>query len=563
MKSSNTWITTFLILFLVCLFLAPVFAQEDISEGEPTDFGILSLLPPLLAITLAFITREVILSLFLGIFIGATMMSGWNPFLGYLRTLDQYILGSLADSWNAGILFFTLTIGGMVGIMTKMGGAQAVADYLANRARTAKGGQIVTWLLGLFVFFDDYANTLVLGPTMRPLTDRLRVSREKLSYIIDSTTAPVAGLALMSTWIGYEIGLIKDVYETMTGGPINAYAIFLSTLPYRFYEIFTLIMVFLIAYMGRDYGPMYDAEIRARKTGKLNADGARAMSAADLINIELPEGTKPKIMNAVIPVVSLVILGFIGLWYSGGGPDLPFTIEGIRDAFGDSDTSVALVWASVTASGITILLAISQKILDHISSMEAWVDGAKSLINACIILTLAWSIGSVTEDVQAAEYLIKVLVGAIPAFILPSLVFIISMIISFATGTSWGTMAIVIPLALPLAKAIDPNVLLPTLGAVLAGAIFGDHCSPISDTTILSSMAAAGDLMDHVKTQLPYAITAALVSLIIGYIPAGLGLSPIVLLPLGIIAIYLIIKFIGKPTDVAEIDLIDTKQTGA
>lgn len=541
-----------MVFVVACMMMAaPVFAQGD-EVQQQADFGIMSLLPPVLAITLAFLTKQVILSLFLGVLAGAIMVNG-SLFTGFLRALDNYMLNSLADPWHAGIIIFTLSIGGMVGVVTKMGGARAVAEYLAKLAKNSRGAQFVAWLLGVLVFFDDYGNTLIVGPTMRPLTDRMRISREKLSYIVDSTAAPVAGIALMSTWIGYEVSLIKDAFDKI-GMSVNAYGVFLASIPYRFYEIFALLMVLMIALMMRDFGPMYRAEMRARKTGKVLAEQAKPMSAADLIAIELPENIKPRIMNAVIPVVSLIVLGFVGLWYNGGGTELPFTLQGVREAFGNADTSVALVWASITSSIIAIVLAIGQRILTLSEALDAWVDGVKSLVMTGIILTLAWALGSVTEDVKAADYLIKVISGNISPTIMPMLVFIISCVIAFATGTSWGTMAIVMPLALPLAHSVSAAIMLPTLSSVLAGAIFGDHCSPISDTTIMSSMAAAADHMDHVKTQIPYAVAVAVISVIAGYIPAGYGISPLISLPLGIVLIYAVLRVLGKEVPEVSVD---------
>lgn len=544
-KTKLFWV---LVVALMVLALASVSVFAGAEEAEEVNFGILSLLPPFLAIVLAFVTKQVLLSLFLGVFIGATMLNGWNPFFGFLRTLDNYILGSAADSWNAGILIFTLSIGGMIGVIGKMGGTKAVAEALARRAKTARGAQLVTMLLGVLVFFDDYANTLIVGPTMRPLTDKMRVSREKLSYIVDSTAAPVAGLALISTWIGYEIGLIKDAYEAI-GMDINAYWLFVQTIPFRFYCILSLVMVFLIAYMKRDFGPMYKAEMRARMEGKVLADGARPMASKELTDMEIPEGTALKVVNALAPILILIVLAFVGMWYNGGGLDLPFTFDGIREAFGNADASVVLIWASITAGLVAIIMAVSQKIVSLAEAFDAWVDGAKSLVITAMILILAWSLGSVTGDVGTADYLVEVVTKSLPGAFLPVLVFAISCVVAFATGTSWGTMAIVVPLAVPLANAYSAELILPTIGAVLTGAIFGDHCSPISDTTIMSSMASAADHIDHVKTQIPYSVTTAIVAAVIGFIPAGLGLNPFISIVLGIVALWAIVKFVGKSVD--------------
>ncbi len=550
MKKSRLFWVFMLVIMVLVLTSLPAFAGEE--AAETVDFGVLSLLPPLLAIALAFVTKQVLLSLFLGVFVGATMMAGWNPFFGFLRTLDQYILGSAADSWNAGILIFTLSIGGMIGVVGKMGGTKAIAEALARKAKNAKSAQLATMLLGVLIFFDDYANTLIVGPTMRPLTDKMNISREKLSYIVDSTAAPVAGLALIGTWIGYEIGLIKDAYGAI-GMDINAYWLFVQTIPFRFYSILALVMVFLVAYMGRDFGSMYKAEVRARKEGKVLADGAKPMASKELTDMEIPEGTVLKVSNAVVPILTLIVVAFAGMWYNGGGPELPFTFAGVREAFGNADASVVLIWAAITAGLVAIIMAVSQKIVSLGDAFDAWVDGAKSLVITAMILTLAWSLGSVTGDVGAADFLVGVVTEALPGALLPLLVFLISCVIAFATGTSWGTMAIVMPLAVPLANAYTAVLILPTIGAVLTGSIFGDHCSPISDTTIMSSMASAADHIDHVKTQIPYSVTVAIVAAIFGFIPAGLGINPLISLVLGAVVLWAVLKFAGK--SVAEEDI--------
>ncbi len=559
MSFKKALIFSLAIILLFSLAL-PVFAE---GGDDAVSFGFWSLMPPLIAIILAFITKQVILSLFLGIFVGATMMNGGNIFFGFLRTLDGYILGSAADSWNAAILIFTLTIGGMIGVISKMGGTHAIAEALAKKARNARSAQIVTWAMGCLVFFDDYANTLIVGPTMRPLADKMKISREKLSYVVDSTAAPVAGMAVISTWVGYELGLINDAM-TALGLEVNAYGIFLRSIPYRFYDIFAIVMVFLVAYMLRDFGPMYAAEKRARLTGKVLADGANPMASTDMER-DIPEGTVLKVSNAVIPILTLVVVSFVGLWYSGGGTELPATMEGIRTAFGDADASVALIWGSATASIVAIILSISQKIMSLGEAFDAWVDGAKSLVITAVILILAWSIGSVAGDVGTANYLIGVVTETLPPFMLPLLVFAISCVVAFATGTSWGTMAIMMPLAIPLAAAFNGNVvdslMLSTLSAVLTGSIFGDHCSPISDTTIMSSMASAADHIDHVKTQFPYAVFVAFVAIAVGYLPAGLGMNPFISLLAGVALIWGVLKFYGKSTKEEDLKALEESKT--
>lgn len=544
------------IALILCTISFTAFAQS--AEDNSVNFGILSLLPPLLAIALAFITKQVLLSLFLGVFVGALLLNGGNPFYAFLRTLDQYLLGSAADSWNAAILIFTLSIGGMIGVVSKMGGTKAIAEALARKTKTARGAQIVTWILGLLVFFDDYANTLIVGPTMRPLSDKMKVSREKLSYIIDSTAAPVAGMALVSTWVGYEIGVMRTAYEAI-GVSENIYFVFLKSIPYTFYNIFALVLVLVLAITQKEIGPMYHAERRARLTGKLNADTAKPMASDEVSKMEIREGIKLKASNAIIPILTLVVVAFAGLWYNGylaavadGAALKAFSLEGIRECFGYADASVVLIWGAITASIVSIILAISQKILTLGEAFDAWVDGAKSLVITAIILILAWSLGSITGDVGTADFLVKVVSGSIPAGILPIIVFLISCLVSFSTGTSWGTMAIVIPLAVPLANSYvlsgvaDPSFIIVTMSAVLSGGIFGDHCSPISDTTIMSSMAAAADHMDHVKTQAPYALIGAGIAMFCYILVGVLKFNVIITLLIGTVLTIAIVYFFGQ-----------------
>lgn len=549
----------FIVLVLITFLLISTLSFTSGEDTEKINYGFLSVIPPLLAIVLAFVTKEVILSLLIGIFSGAainvfaTSDSGILTKIieSYTKTFE-YPVKALADEWHAGIIIFTLTIGGMVGVIAKMGGTKAIANALAKKAKTARSAQLATALMGVVIFFDDYANTLIVGPTMRPLTDKLNISREKLSYIVDSTAAPVATMAVISTWIGYEIGLIGDAFKSLDT-EINPYGIFFQSIPYRMYGLFALFMVFMVSLMMRDFGPMYEAEKRARLTGKVLSDYAEPMMSTDFEK-ELDNKNIPlKVSNALVPILTLIISAFIGLWYSGDGLSKPFTWEGIRDAFGDADASKALIWSSSLASIVAIVMAVSQGILTIKKALEAWVEGAKALVITTIILILAWSIGSIAKDLGTAEYLVKIISGTLPGWIVPTLVFIISAIVAFATGTSWGTMAIMLPLAVPLAASYTSNepstLIYATLGAVLTGATFGDHCSPISDTTIMSSMASSADHIDHVKTQLPYALTAAAVAAIVGYIPVGLGVPVWISLILGFISIWAILRFYGKSTD--------------
>lgn len=550
----------FVIVVIVGIGLSMI-APHYVADAS-AGFSYWSLIPPIFAILLAFLTRQVILSLFLGVFSGVLMLQGGNLFSTFLRTLDHYLLGSLADGWNAAIIFFTLSIGGMAGIIAKAGGTKAVAEWFATKAKTARTAQVSTILSGIFIFFDDYANTLIVGPTMRPLTDKMKVSREKLAYIVDSTAAPIVGLAAISTWVGYEIGVISGAFESLSGVAENTnfFILFLKTVPYTFYNIFAIVLVFSVALWRRDYGPMYKAERRAHLTGKLLADNASPMSSLDDQGSHVKAGVKPRISSALVPLFTLIFGAFVALWYNGYTAVAPDGVQWYQmaDCFGASDPSVSLIWAAIFASIVAGVMALINKTMTFHEVFDSWVDGCKSLFITAIILILAWSIGTVVKELKTADFLVSYISTSIPSILLPIVVFFISCLIAFATGTSWGTMAIVIPLAVPLAANYvsgDPSasvLVLATLSSVLSGSIFGDHCSPISDTTIMSSMASGADHMDHVKTQIPYALTGAAFT-IAGYLIIGLFntvAGVITALLIGLIGIILFVRLVGKPVEV-------------
>ncbi|HHX77482.1 MAG TPA: Na+/H+ antiporter NhaC family protein [Firmicutes bacterium] len=474
-------------------------------------------------------------------------MNGYNPGVGLLRSIDEFIVSSVADPWYAGLLIFTMLIAGMLAIVTRAGGATAIAEALARKTKTARGGMLVAWFMGMVIFFDDYTSCIITGNTVRPLTDKLRISREKLSYIVDSTAAPIATIALVSTWIGFELGVIGDSLAAAGIGD-NVYMTFLQTIPYRFYSLFSIAMVLILAITLKDYGPMYEAEVRARKTGKLLRDGAVPLAAQDAEEIKPKEGAPQRSINFILPVAILVAATFIGLYINGGGSE-----AGLRDAFGNADSVVVLLWTSLIGTVVTILLVMGQKILTLIEALDTLIAGAKSVFIAVTILVLAWSLSAVSDALGTAEYVVQLVETAnVPAGIVPLAIFLIACFMAFAMGTSWGTMGIILPLAVPISLAVGSE-LLPTIGAVMTGAIFGDHCSPLSDTTILSSTGAGSDHIDHVRTQIPYALTVAAVSGIAGFIPAGYGLSPIISIVLGVGALIAIIHFFGKKVEGVDI----------
>ncbi len=519
------------------------------------EYGFLSVIPPLLAIILAIVTRQVLLSLFLSVWVGALFLANYNPVTAFLNTTQTYIVGSVADSWNAAILVFGFVMFGMCAVVARSGGAKAIANWFMQRSKHSGSGQLVAWLMGLIIFIDDYVNTMVVGNTVRPLTDKLKISREKLSYIVDSTAAPVSSMAIISSWIGYEMGLIRDAFEKLAID-WGIYFTFLQTIPFRFYSIFALFLVLFIALQRRDYGPMYAAEVRARTTGKVLRDGATPLVSREMTEMEPPEKIPLRAYNFIIPIVALIVFAVVGMWYTGGGA------EGatFMDAIANADAAVALVWASMAGSVLTIAMVVGQRILTLQEAIDAWVNGAKSVVMACMILILAWSLGSVIDELGTANYIVGLAEGIVAPALVPVLIFLVCAAVSFATGTSWGTMAIVMPLAIPLAYHLD-GPMIATIGAVLTGSVFGDHCSPISDTTILSSMATVADHIDHVTTQLPYAVTAGVLAILVGFIPAGLGLPAYISLPVGLIVLWFWLRFYGKPTDIEVLE--ETSKQGA
>lgn len=551
----------------LALFL-PVLMFADPAKNAEL-FGIFTLIPPVVAIALAFLTKDVILSLFIGVFSGTYLISVMDNgiFVSFVKgfvDIVKRIVASMADSWNAGIILQVLCIGGVVALVTKMGGTKAVALWLSKRAKTGISAQISTWLMGLFVFFDDYANALIVGPIMRPITDKFKVSREKLAFIIDATAAPIAGIAIISTWVGLEISLIKNGYELIGITDINAFGIFVETIPYRFYNLFMLVFVVCTAVMGREYGSMLLAERRAL-SGQLHSSKSRMIDIEDK-TLEPKEGIKLQTTNAIIPILVLIIGAFVSFYFSGLGSlegealqkalANPFTFETLRETYGAADASVALFQSALLATIVAIFIGVYRKIFGVKEAIETWVKGWKTMIVTIVILLLAWSLSSVIKELGTSRYLVDMLSNSTPKFILPATIFILGSFISFSTGTSYGTMGILMPLAIPLANAVGVNsglegdalhaYMIINISAVLTGAIFGDHCSPISDTTILSSMGAGCNHIDHVRTQMTYALSVSAISILLGYIPAALGLSVWFVLPIGILAVVLTVRFVGQ-----------------
>ena len=538
------------------------------SDAPTAGAGWLAIVPALLAIVAALVFRQVIVALFFGVWVGAwiatgDVATGW--FTGLFQTIQTYILGALVDEGHGAIILFSLLIGGLVGLVQRGGGTQAIVGVVTKWAKSAGRGQLASAVLGVAIFFDDYANTLIVGGTMRPITDRLRISREKLAYIVDSTAAPIASLALVTTWIGTEVGLIGTAIEKLPDYDEAAYSVFLNSIPYSFYPLLALFFVFAVALSKRDFGPMLAAERRARQTGQLYRPGSNAEAAeAEGADLEPKEGTPFRLANAVVPIGVLVAGVLLGLWITGRAA----VVEAgdavtLRNVIGSADSYAAMMWASLAAVVVAIVMLVGQRILTLTEAMDAWYAGMRSMLLAIVILVLAWALSGVNEALGTSQFLVDSLSDTLAPGLVPALVFLLAAATAFATGSSWGTMGILIPIVVPLAwnvLAADGlhtsgeyhHIIYSTVSAVLAGSVWGDHCSPISDTTILSSLASSCDHIDHVRTQLPYALSVGAVALFLGTIPTGYNAPWWLMLPICAAVLWVLLRVLGQRVEDAE-----------
>ncbi|MDF1562542.1 MAG: Na+/H+ antiporter NhaC family protein [Deltaproteobacteria bacterium] len=528
------------------------------AKTERRLISVWALTPPLLAILLAFATRRLFPSLISAIALAALLSAPDLTLLGVDYGLKEYLWAATAsDAFKIWILVFTTALIGMVGVATRAGGVQGIVDRIATRARTRRATQGATMGMGLAIFFDDYANTIVVGTTMRGLTDKLRISREKLAYLVDSTSAPVAGVALISTWIGYEVGLFGDL-GTSLGLGLDGYQLFFAALPYRFYCGFTLVFLILLIWLQRDYGPMLQAERRALHEGKVLRDGAEPLSGAGMERVAMEPGVRPLAHVALLPILVVILGAGVGLFLDGGGgaqlsadPARFFTYALWRDAFGGAENSTfVLAMAALAGSALVVALARLHRLLSPDAIVRSYARGVWSMAPAVVVLILAWGIKAACDDVGTSHFLIAWLQDSISVSALPLIIFILAAFVAFATGTSWGTMGILIPTAVPLAYHLGgEEALFVAAAAVLDGAIFGDHCSPISDTTVMSSIASGSDHLDHVRTQIPYALTSMVAAGLFGYVWWALGAPYPVGLGLGAMALFGVIRFVGRPVE--------------
>lgn len=480
-----------------------------------------ALLPPIIAIALALVTKEVYSSLFVGILMGALFYAGFNPETAILHMFNDGFVAVLTDSYNMGILIFLVILGVMVSLMNRSGGSEAFGRFAAKRIKTKAGAQLMTVGLGILIFIDDYFNCLTVGSVMRPLTTKHKVSKEKLAYLIDATAAPICIIAPISSWAA----AVTSSVEREDG-----FALFLQAIPYNYYAILTILFMVLAVIMKVEFGPM-----------KTKEDAMDAMS--DMVE-ELEEKNKEKegkVIDLIVPIVALILCCIIGMIYSGG------FFEGVDfiKAFSDCDASVGLMLGSFVALVITLIYYLLRRTMKLKECMECIPEGFKAMVPAILILTFAWTLKAMTDSLGAKEFVAAAVEGSAESLlaVLPAIVFLVACFLAFSTGTSWGTFGILIPIVVAVFAESDYTMMVISISACMAGAVCGDHCSPISDTTIMASAGAECEHINHVSTQLPYALVVAGISFFT-YIVAGFTKNAIISLAVGILFTVLVLFFL-------------------
>ena len=548
-----------------------------------TGWGWLTLVPAIITIVLSYKTKNVYISLGAGIYVGLLFLNLFNwivldtwyltqsnditlvllAFIAPIIQIPVTLANTIGDPWNGGIILQVLFIGAVIQLLTYTGGAKLLASKIAKHSKSVKSTQYLTWFMGLIVFFDDYANSLIVGPIMRPLYDKMKISREKLSFIIDATAAPIAGIAIISTWIGYELGLIQEGLETAGATyEVSAFMIFIDSIPFRFYNILMLIFIVISIKMSRDFGPMLRAERMARKGEKTPGmiEEVEKMEGED----DVKEGIKVSLWDGIVPVALLVVGALIFFYISGytaimGTDDTaliellkqsPFSLATIQSIFSNADASVVLLQSAFLTLIVMFIRGQIAKQFNLSEGISVVFNGMNKLLSTVFILIFAWSIAATIGSLGANVYLVNLLGDSLSPALLPSIGFLLAGVIAFSTGTSFGTMGIILPIIIPLGYSLNPELSFVTIviSSVLTGATFGDHCSPISDTTILSSVGGGCNHIEHVKTQMPYALVVGLIS-VVAYYFAAIGISPWILLAIGSVIVALVIYFVGEKVE--------------
>lgn len=522
------------VLAIMALLIAacPMLVFAEGKEYTPDMYATFwSLIPPVVAIVLALITKEVYSSLFIGIVIGGLFYSGFSFEGTFNHVLNDGIISVLSDSYNVGILVFLVILGVMVSLMNRTGGSAAFGRWAQDHIKTRTGAQFATVLLGVLIFIDDYFNCLTVGSVMRPITDKHNISRAKLSYLIDATAAPVCIIAPISSWAAAVTGFVPGE---------DGFSLFMRAIPYNFYAILTITMMVVITACKIDYGPMRKHENNAILNNDIFTTEDRPYAEA----VEnLTEG-KGNVIDLVFPIITLIILCAAGMLYSGG-----FIREnGFIAAFSNSDASVGLSIGSLFALVITLIFYMVRRVMSLSECMECIPDGFKAMVPAILILTFAWTLKAMTDSLGAADYVAGIMSSGAASFMnfLPAIIFVIGCFLAFATGTSWGTFGVLIPIVVAVFAGSDETMMIISISACMAGAVCGDHCSPISDTTIMASAGAQCNHINHVNTQIPYAVTVAAVSFIC-YILAGF-MKSVIVLPIAIVLMIVVLMIIRKIT---------------
>lgn len=522
---------TILVILLSIMFSGLAFADTG-EETAPAVYSTFwSLLPPLIAIGLALITKEVYSSLFIGILAGALLVANGNPVTAITTMVGDGFISSLSDSWNVGILMFLVILGIIVVAMNKAGGSLAYGEWARDKIKTRKGAMGATFGLGVLIFIDDYFNCLTVGSVMRPVTDTHNISRAKLAYIIDATAAPICMIAPISSWAAAVTGVVEGY---------NGLELFIKAIPYNFYSLLTIVMMIFIIFKDLDYGPMRKYERNAVLHNDIFTDSKTPYED----EIKEITSSKGRVIDLVLPIIILIIFSIIGMIYTGGF----FSGETFIDSFANSDASLGLAMGSLVSLLLTFVWIVARRVLSFNEFMECIVKGFNAMVPAILILTFAWTLSSMTGALGAAPYVAGIVEGSAGGLqaLLPAIIFLVATFLAFATGTSWGTFGILIPIIVGLGAALSPDMLIIGISACLAGAVCGDHCSPISDTTIMASTGAQVQHIVHVSTQLPYALTVAAVSFVT-YIVAGFTES-LIALPIGIVLMVGTLMVIQKTT---------------
>ena len=516
---------TYLSLVVVVLFMGWLHYEVAFND-MPVKNTAWALTPPIIAISLALITKEVYSSLFLGMLTGALLNVKFDTVAGINQLFPDGIMAVLSDKWNVGILVFLVILGTMVQLMNRTGGSAAFGAWASNRIKSREGAQLSTMLLGCLIFIDDYFNCLTVGSVMRPVTDKHKISRSKLAYLIDSTAAPICIIAPISSWAAAVAGFVKGE---------NGISIFVQSIPFNFYALLTLVMMVFIIFMKLDYGPMLQHENNARQ-GDLFSAGKNKQAVEE----NRQEEKAGHVSDLIIPIIFLIVGCVIGMIYTGGF----FGDKSFIDAFAASDASVGLVLGSSVALLLSIAYYLLRQSLSFGECMNCLPEGFKQMVPAMLILTFAWTLKSMTDSLGAATYVASLMEHSASGLMgfLPAIIFVVAVGLAFASGTSWGTFGILIPIVVACLQKIDPQLMIISISACMAGAVCGDHCSPISDTTIMSSAGAQCEHLNHVTTQLPYSLTAASVSFFT-FLVAGFTKSALISLAFGVVALFLQLMF--------------------